>query len=90
MFIVTQMVHNTAGLHEAPTWLPPPHPHHQQYNSWGGTIVQVTDKAFSLDRSGHLSQGDSKETSLSTNGSRKVLGSLSFPLALAFKGTECF
>lgn len=49
-----------------------------QYNSWGGTIVWVTDKAFTLDCSGHLSQGDSKETSLSTNGGGKVLCSLSF------------
>lgn len=58
-----------------------------QYNSWGGTIVWVTDKAFTLDRSGHLSQGDSKETSLSTNGGGKVLCSLSLfhSLSLSFQ-----
>ncbi len=55
-----------------------------QYNSWGGTIVWVTDKAFTLDRSGHLSQGDSKETSLSTNGGGKVLCSLFLFLSLFF------
>ncbi len=55
-----------------------------QYNSWGGTIVWVTDKAFTLDRSGHLSQGDSKETSLSTNGGGKVLCSLFLFLSLSF------
>lgn len=32
----------------------------------------VTDKAFTLPRTGHLSQGDSKETSLCTNGGRNI------------------
>lgn len=63
MFIVTQMVHK-AGARPATSG--------PRYNSWGGTIVGVTDKAFTLPAAGHLSQGDSKETSLGTNGGAEI------------------
>lgn len=44
-----------------------------EYNSWFGTIVHVTDKAFTLGCFSHLSQGYSKGTSLGTNGISKAL-----------------